>query len=235
MKPRVAYILPNLFTVMSIFIGIVSITKASQEKFTLAAWLIFLALLFDGLDGRVARATGTTSRFGAELDSLADIVSFGVAPALLLYFFAGDEYGKFGLLVSALFVIFGALRLARFNSTLQMGDPNVFVGLPIPMAAVSVSVGVLFVQSYQLSHDYSFLLLVTSLAFAILMVSHIRYPAFKTISLNEKFFYRYLVILSIVASLVFLFRVEGLAILILSYICFGPIRAIYHLTAKKFH
>lgn len=235
MKPRIAYILPNLFTVMSIFIGIVSIIKASQERFTLAAWLIFLALLFDGLDGRVARATGTTSRFGAELDSLADVVSFGVAPALLLYFFIGDEHGRLGLLISALFVIFGALRLARFNSTLQTGDSNVFVGLPIPMAAITLAIGVLFVQSYKLSYDFKIVLLGFALLVGILMVSHIRYPSFKTIHLKEQLFYRYLVLLSIVASLVFLFRIEGLAILIIAYILYGPFRAAYHIATKRRH
>ncbi len=96
------YILPNLFTAASIFTAVIAIVSAIQGHVEKSAWLIFLSLLFDGLDGRVARLTHTTSRFGIEFDSLADIVAFGVAPALLLYCFIGQEYGRFGILVMAL-------------------------------------------------------------------------------------------------------------------------------------
>jgi CDP-diacylglycerol--serine O-phosphatidyltransferase len=103
--------------------------EASKGHFVLASWLILLALVFDGLDGRIARMTDTTSHFGVEFDSLADIISFGIAPAMLLYFFIGQEFGRFGILVSALYVIFGAIRLARFNISTAKTDPNVFLSL----------------------------------------------------------------------------------------------------------
>ena len=122
-KYNLIYILPNLFTASSIFVGVISVVKASQGNFVDASWLILLALVFDGLDGRVARMTNTTSKFGAEFDSLADIISFGIAPAMLLYFFVGHEFGRFGILVSALYVIFGAIRLARFNISTAKTDP----------------------------------------------------------------------------------------------------------------
>jgi len=112
---------------------------ATAGHFQQAAWLIFLALIFDGLDGRVARLTNSCSKFGVEFDSLADIVSFGVAPAMLLYLFAGEEFGRFGVVVTALYVIFGAIRLARFNVMSASTEPSVFIGVPIPTAAVFIA------------------------------------------------------------------------------------------------
>ena len=123
-RPNLLYVLPNLFTASSIFVGVISIVEASKDHFVLASWLILLALIFDGLDGRIARMTNTTSQFGVEFDSLADIISFGIAPAMILYFFVGDEFGRFGILVSALYVIFGAIRLARFNISTAKTDPQ---------------------------------------------------------------------------------------------------------------
>jgi CDP-diacylglycerol--serine O-phosphatidyltransferase len=137
---------------------VISIVEASKGNFVLASWLILLALIFDGLDGRVARMTNTTSQFGVEFDSLADIISFGIAPAMLLYFFIGHEFGRFGILVSALYVIFGAIRLARFNISTAKTDPNVFIGLPIPTAAVFVSMWILLFYKYTLE-NYSIILL----------------------------------------------------------------------------
>ena len=122
-RSNLLYVLPNLFTASSIFVGVISIVEASQSHFVLASWLILLALIFDGLDGRIARMTNTTSQFGVEFDSLADIISFGIAPAMILYFFVGHEFGRFGILVSALYVIFGAIRLARFNISTAKTDP----------------------------------------------------------------------------------------------------------------
>lgn len=157
-KSNLIYILPNLFTASSIFVGVISIVEASQNNFILASWLILLALVFDGLDGRVARVTNTTSQFGVEFDSLADIISFGIAPAMLLYFYIGHNFGRFGILVSALYVIFGAIRLARFNISTAKTDPNVFIGLPIPTAAVFISMWILLFYKYTLQ-NYALILL----------------------------------------------------------------------------
>jgi CDP-diacylglycerol--serine O-phosphatidyltransferase len=117
MKIKLAYILPNFFTALSAFFGVMSIIASSQNKFEKAFIYIILSLIADGLDGRVARLTNTTSKFGVEFDSLADIVAFGVAPAMMLFFAIGNNYGRVGALVSGLFVVFGAIRLARFNVT----------------------------------------------------------------------------------------------------------------------
>lgn len=233
MKPnKIAFLLPNFFTATSIFLGMLSIINASNGEFETSAWLIMVATIFDGLDGRIARLTNTMSSFGAEFDSLADIVAFGVAPAMLLFFYTGHDYGRFGFLVTALFVIFGAIRLARFNSASQNKEPSVFIGLPIPAAASAVTMGILFLSKYKLTNlDIIFLIVV--LVISILMVSHIRYPSLKKMDVNNTFFYKTLIILTIIFSIIYIYSIEGLAIVILGYIMFGPIRAIYYLIKSK--
>jgi len=223
---RLVYVLPNLFTAASIFTGILSIIKASQDKFVVAAWLIFLSLVFDGLDGRVARLTRTTSRFGVEFDSLADMIAFGVAPALLIYFQIGHSFGRFGILVSALYVIFGAIRLARFNVTHSLNDPNVFIGVPIPTAAVFVASTSLLLIEYPSLRILEGAILLLTLFVALLMVSNIRYPSFKQVDLHRPLLLKTLVLLTLLASLLYLYPAEGFAAIILGYILYGPIRAL---------
>lgn len=228
------YILPNLFTASSIFVGVISMVEASKGNIILASWLILLALVFDGLDGRVARMTNTTSQFGVEFDSLADIISFGIAPAMLLYFFIGNEFERFGILVSALYVIFGAIRLARFNISTAKTDPNVFIGLPIPTAAIFVSMWILLFHKYSLE-DYGIVLLFLTLGIAVLMVSNFRYPSFKKVSLDKPMVFKTMIILMMTASLLYLFSAEGFAIVILGYTLYGPLRALYALNLRKIH
>lgn len=231
-KANLIYILPNLFTASSIFVGVISIVEASKGNFILASWLILLALIFDGLDGRVARMTNTTSQFGVEFDSLADVISFGIAPAMLLYFFVGNEFGRFGILVSALYVIFGAIRLARFNISTTKTDPNVFIGLPIPTAAVFVSMWILLFNKYNLQ-NYAVTLLILALGVAVLMVSNFRYPSFKKVQLDRPMVFKTMILLVIIASLLYLYSAEGLAIVILGYTLYGPLRALRNLSMRK--
>ena len=231
-NPNLIYILPNLFTASSSFVGVISIVEASKENFVLSSWLILLALIFDGLDGRIARMTNTTSQFGVEFDSLADIISFGIAPAMLLYFFIGNEFGRFGILVSALYVIFGAIRLARFNISTAKTDPNIFIGLPIPTAAIFVSMWILLFHKYTLEH-YGILLLILTLGIAILMVSNFRYPSFKTIQLDKPMVFKTMIILMLTASLLYLFSAEGFAVIILGYALYGPLRALRAMNLRK--
>lgn len=220
---QLIYILPNLFTAAGIFSGVMSLIMSSAGKFEQAAWLILLALVFDGLDGRVARLTKTTSKFGLEFDSLADIVSFGVAPAMLLYQYCGDEFGRFGMVVSGLYVVFGAIRLARFNVTTMNIEPSVFIGVPIPTAAVFISILILLFEKYVLTL-YTPLLL-ASLFVSVLMVSNIRYPSFKKIDLEKSSFIKVLVALVVTASLIFIYPVESLSLFIGGYLLFGFFRA----------
>src|SRR5258707_2003519 len=145
-RPRVnlrklMFVLPNLFTVSSIFCGVYSITLAAGEStgdnFYRAAVAIFFGSFFDAFDGRVARLTRTQSEFGVELDSLADVISFGVAPAILVYKWALAGMGITGIIIASIYAACGAIRLARFNglSHPESGSPRYFVGLPIPLAA----------------------------------------------------------------------------------------------------
>ena len=231
-KSNLIYILPNLFTASSIFVGVISIVEASKGNFVLASWLILLALIFDGLDGRVARMTNTTSQFGVEFDSLADIISFGIAPAMILYFFIGQVFGRFGILVSALYVIFGAIRLARFNISTAKTDPNVFIGLPIPTAAVFVSMWILLFNKYNLQ-DYSIVLLFLALGVAVLMVSNFRYPSFKKVELDKPMVFKTMIMLMLIASMIYLYSAEGFAIVILAYTLYGPLRALRTLNLRK--
>ena len=231
-KSNLIYILPNLFTASSIFVGVISIAEASKGNFVLASWLILLALIFDGLDGRVARMTNTTSQFGVEFDSLADIISFGIAPAMILYFFTGHEFGRFGILVSALYVIFGAIRLARFNISTAKTDPNVFIGLPIPIAAVFVSMWILLFNKYELQ-DYAPALLILALGVTVLMVSNFRYPSFKKVELDKPMVFKTMIMLMLTASLLYLYSSEGFAVVILAYTLYGPLRALRTLSIRK--
>lgn len=230
--PPIAYLLPNLFTAASIFTGFYAIALALEGSFESAAWFIFLALIFDGLDGRVARMTNTASHFGVEFDSLADIVAFGVAPALLLYLYIGESYGRIGIMVSALFIIFGAVRLARFNVTTSRIEPSVFIGLPIPTAAIMISIAILVIERYEEFVPFKVFILPLALVLAILMVSNIRYPSFKKMNFKTFHFIRFLIGLIVVAMGVFIYPIEGMAILAAGYLFYGPLRASFYLLRR---
>ncbi|MBN2870726.1 MAG: CDP-diacylglycerol--serine O-phosphatidyltransferase [Campylobacterales bacterium] len=227
-----AYLLPNFFTAASIFTGFYAVSLALHHDFTAAAWFVFLALVFDGLDGRVARLTNTASHFGVEFDSLADIVAFGVAPALLMYLYVGEGYGRIGIVVSALFIIFGAVRLARFNVMTSRIEPSVFIGLPIPTAAIMISLSVLLLERYPQVHEWKGMLLPLGVVLAVLMVSNIRYPSFKKINFKTFYLLRFLVAAIGVAMGVFLYPIEGMALLGAGYLLYGPLRALFYLARR---
>ena len=232
-KRSVVYILPNIFTASSIFAGVVSIINSINGEFTVASWLIVLALVFDGLDGRVARLTNTCSHFGVEFDSLADLIAFGVAPAILLYMYAGNEFGRFGIVTASLFVIFGAIRLARFNVMTAQTEPSVFIGVPIPTAAVFISILVLLFQKYGFLHQLLYLLPIASIVVSLLMVSNIRYPSFKKINLSKHNTLRLFILLLCLALGVFVYPIEGFALIVTFYIFYGLIRATLYLRRRK--
>lgn len=226
-KPaNIVYILPNFFTAASIFSGVFSMISSVNGQFNQAAWLIMLSLIFDGLDGRIARLTNTCSRFGVEFDSLADIVAFGVAPALLMYLFVGYEFERFGVVTSALFVMFGAIRLARFNVMTTKIEPSVFIGVPIPTAAVVISLLVLLFNKYSLHDDFGVIIIVISIFVSLLMVSNIRYPSFKKVDYTPKHVMKLFVSILVVALIIFMFPIEGFSLLFLMYILYGPYRAL---------
>lgn len=185
-RRRWLYILPNAFTVSSIFCGFYSITlsagEATSEHLYKAALAVFFAIFFDGFDGRVARLTNTASDFGVQLDSLADVISFGVAPALLVYKWALAPFGLLGMAIACTFACCGALRLARFNVLAQSGEGSnrFFVGLPIPLAAgmiVSLVIAHERVLGGEVQGNGAIAALVLVLSY--LMVSNVRYRTFK--------------------------------------------------------
>lgn len=182
---RGVYVLPALFTVGNVFCGYLSMDAAVRGRFDWAAMLIFAAAILDGLDGRVARWAGATSAFGEQLDSLADVVSFGVAPAFLVYRWGLIDFGRAGLLVSFLFVVCGACRLARFNVQIHVVDKRYFVGLPIPSAAGALC-GLIWVLSDAPRYEVKAAFLGVTAVLSWLMVSTFRYRSFKDIDLKSR-------------------------------------------------
>jgi CDP-diacylglycerol--serine O-phosphatidyltransferase len=201
-----------------------SIIASSQGKFEKAFIYIVLSLIADGLDGRVARLTNTTSKFGVEFDSLADIIAFGAAPAMMLFFAIGEHYGRFGALVSGLYVVLGAIRLARFNVTTAENDPRYFIGLPIPTAAVVLGSWIMLDISYKSGFDV--LILIGTLFLSFLMVSNFRYPSFKKLDLNKNIALKVLILIIIGASFIYLYPLEAIAMILTFYTFYGFYRGI---------
>jgi len=186
LKRRGIYILPNLFTTAALFAGFFAIVQAIQGDFEHAAMAIFIAMVLDGLDGRVARLTHTQSAFGAEYDSLSDMVSFGVAPALVMYEWALHDMGRLGWIAAFIYCAGAALRLARFNTTLEVMDKRFFQGMPSPAAAALVSglVWVMIVSGIPGS-EVRWLACGLTIFAGVTMVSNIRYYSFKDINLRK--------------------------------------------------
>lgn len=186
-KPRGIYLLPNLLTTAGLFSGFYAVVMSMNGKFEHAAVAIFVAMIFDGLDGRVARITNTQSAFGAEYDSMADMVSFGVAPAIVAYNFAMTDIGKVGWLAAFMYVAGAALRLARFNTQLETADKNYFQGLASPAAAALVAGIVWLCIDYDINgNDFSILVAIITGLSGILMVSNFKYNSFKGVDWHGK-------------------------------------------------
>ena len=186
-KRKGIYLLPNLLTTAGLFSGFFAVVSSMTGRFEAAAVAIFVAMVFDGLDGRVARMTNTQSDFGAEYDSMADMVSFGMAPALVAYNWGLTELGKFGWLAAFVYVAGAALRLARFNTQVGIADKRFFQGLASPAAAAVVA-GLVWVgvEYDAVGTDYGIVVaLVTGFA-GLLMVSNFKYNSFKELNWHGK-------------------------------------------------
>ena len=185
-RRRGIYLLPNLFTTAALFAGFYAIVQAMNANFDQAAVAIFVAMVLDGLDGRVARMTRTQSAFGAEFDSLADMVSFGAAPALVIYEWALRDLGKLGWIAAFVYVAGAALRLARFNTLLEVADKRWFQGLPSPSAAALVAGFVWIIDDLAYDPaDLRWLAWAVTLFAGLTMVSNLKYYSFKTINLKR--------------------------------------------------
>ena len=186
LRRRGIYLLPNLLTTAALFAGFFSIVQAMNGRFEYAAVAIFIAMVLDGLDGRVARMTHTQSEFGAEYDSLSDMVSFGVAPSLLMYEWAFRDLGKWGWFAAFIYCAGTALRLARFNTAVETTDKGYFQGLPSPAAAALCAGFVWVMQDNNFSGQELRWYAVALTVFAGLsMVSSLRFYSFKTINLRK--------------------------------------------------
>jgi len=185
-RRRGIYLLPNLFTTAALFAGFSAIVQAMNLRFDQAAVLIFVAMVLDGLDGRVARLTRTQSAFGAEYDSLADMVGFGAAPALIVYEWALKGMGKLGWIAAFVYVAGAALRLARFNVMLDVADKRWFTGIPSPAAAALVAGFVWIVDDYNIDPaGLRWWAWAVTVFAGLTMVSNVKYYSFKTINLRK--------------------------------------------------
>ena len=222
-RRRGIYLLPNLFTTGALFSGFYAITSAIGGRYETAVIAIFVAMILDGLDGRVARLTNTESEFGMHYDSLSDMVSFGAAPALVMYLWTFVEFGKLGLFAAFVHMAGGALRLARFNAQVGTADRRYFQGLPSP-AAAAILAGFIW-MSVEHGYDMStvkYPALVLTICTGLLMVSNFRYSSFKEIDLRGKV--PFFVAISVMLGIAFIMaKPETLLFLIfLTYAISGP-------------
>ena len=231
---RVVVVVPSAFTLGNLFFGFWSIVSAYNGNYVWAGWFIVFAGILDTLDGRVARASNTGSRFGAELDSLVDVISFGVAPALLMYFLEFSTAGRFAWIICFLYVVAAAVRLARFNVIAQQGGKSSawFTGLPSPSAGMTLAVYYAFSQTEWYGRSLSYLdlqhqgLVFLVILSAVLMVSNVKYPRWPAAGFGSPARLRgsaiYLIVLigAITVPDIFLFPLG------LTYMAFGLVRAV---------
>ncbi len=233
-RGRGIYLLPNLFTTAALFAGFYAIVAAMKGHFEPAAIAIFVAMVMDGLDGRVARLTNTQSEFGVQYDSLADMVSFGLAPALVIYQWALSGLGKPGWLASFVFAACAALRLARFNTQVGIVDKRYFQGLASP-AAAAVIAGLVWVGA---EHQFdgaeiSAVVFVLTILIGLLMVSNVRYHSFKDFDLKGKVPFVAAVVVILVFAVIFIKPPEVLFGLALIYATSGPVLTLVQLRRRR--
>ncbi len=224
-RRRGIYLLPNLFTTAALFAGFYSIVAAMNERFGSAAICIFIAMVLDGMDGRIARLTNTQTDFGLQYDSLSDMVSFGLAPALIVYQWSLFEFEKLGWLAAFVYAAAAALRLARFNTQANSADKRFFQGLPSPAAAAMIAGMVWLADSYGFANGIKLVIFAfpVTVAAALLMVSNIRFHSLKQIDLKGKV--PFMAVLIVVLVFVFI-AVEPplvLFILVSLYVLSGPV------------
>jgi len=235
---RGIYLLPSILTTFGMFAGFYSIIASINDDFTLAAISIMIAMMWDALDGRVARLTNTQSDFGAQYDSLADLVSFGVAPALLVYEWSLSDLGRIGWLAAFIFLACAALRLARFNTQVGISDKRYFQGLPSP-AAAGVIASMIWLKFWKFEYfDFGIVSLSyyvgvsITIVCALLMVSNVRYYSFKELD-SKKASFRFL--LAIVLSLIVLLSKPNIFLFtgFFLYMLSGPFITINGLNKKR--
>jgi len=233
-RRRGIYLLPNLFTTACLFSGFFAILTSMKGGFEAAAVALFVAMIMDGLDGRVARLTNTQSAFGAEYDSLADMVAFGLAPALVVYQWALSDMGKLGWLAAFIYTACTALRLARFNTQIGVADKRYFQGLPSPSAAAIVASGVWLGVDYDIAGaELGGLASVLTAAVGLLMVSNFRYHSFKEIDFRGRVSFIVAVVVMLLFSVIFFQPPLVLFLCFLVYAVSGPVLTLFHLRKRR--
>lgn len=233
-KRKGIFVLPNLFTSASLFGGFYAIIAAIHGRYEAAAIAIIISCVFDGLDGRIARFTRTASAFGNEYDSLSDLVAFGVAPAILAYLWALEPFGRLGWLAAFMYVICGALRLARFNVQKDSVDAKFFNGLPIPAAACSIASLVLFTSALGgIAGSKPIIIIVMIYLLSFLMVSTVNYPSFKEVNIRHRKPFNVLVSIILIFTVIAYKPQVMLFIIIFSYVLSGPVVTFYRLHRKR--
>ncbi len=230
---RAVYILPNLFTTANIAAGFYSILRAYDGHFLSAAWIIILAVLFDNLDGKVARLTHTESQFGVEYDSLSDLISFGIAPSFLMYSFVLKDFGRLGIIAAFLFLLTGTLRLARFN--IQTNHKDSFIGLPIPGGAATVASMVLISMHFNLNYEkYNYIFLIATYTLSFLMISTLKYKSLKDASTHKRISIRTFALIILTLSLIIFKPYIFVPLISFSYAILGPTESLYKIFKRNF-
>ncbi|MBT8428345.1 MAG: CDP-diacylglycerol--serine O-phosphatidyltransferase [Gammaproteobacteria bacterium] len=233
-RGRGIYLLPNLFTTAALFAGFYAVLAAMNGQFEKAAIAIFLAMILDGLDGRVARMTNTQTPFGAEYDSLSDMVAFGLAPSLVMYEWSLSSLGKLGWMAAFIYTAGAALRLARFNSRLDTADKRFFTGLPSPSAAAILAGFVwVAVDNALPGQDMAWLALVLTAGAGLLMVSNILFHSFKQIDFKGKVPFFGIVAVMLAFAVILSEPALVLFVLFLAYTVSGPVLALNRLAKRR--
>ncbi|MEH6470281.1 MAG: CDP-diacylglycerol--serine O-phosphatidyltransferase [Halopseudomonas sp.] len=233
-RSRGIYLLPNLFTSAALFSGFYAIIAGMNGSFEKAAIAIFVSMVLDGLDGRVARMTNTQSEFGAQYDSLADMVSFGVAPALVAFTWALHDVGKIGWCAAFIFVAGAALRLARFNTQIGSVDKRFFIGLASPAAAGIVAGMVWVGTQFEIDAEHYALVIALVVALSgVLMVSNFYYHSFKDVDFKGKVPFVVLLGVVVLIAVISLDPATLLWLIFIVYGCSGPVQALLRYRKKK--
>jgi CDP-diacylglycerol---serine O-phosphatidyltransferase len=233
-RPRGIYLLPNLFTTAALFAGFYAVLAATQGRFEASSIAIFVAMLLDGFDGRVARMTHTQTAFGAEYDSLSDMVAFGVAPALVAYHWSLGGLGKVGWLAAFIYCAAAALRLARFNTQVGTADKRFFQGLPSPSAAAIIAGGVWIGADQGLNPSYvSWLAAFLTAGAGLLMVSNFRYFSFKQLDVHGRVSFLLAVVAMLAIALILIHPPVVLFLGFLAYAVSGPAWTLLRLRERR--
>lgn len=232
-RRRGIYLLPNLFTTASLFSGFYAIVSAANGMFANAAIAIFVSMVLDGLDGRVARMTNTQSKFGEEYDSLADMVAFGVAPGLVAFFWSLNNLGQVGWAITFIYVAGAALRLARFNTQIGSVDKKFFVGLPSPSAAAVVAGLVWCFHEYDPVSWLTALTIIIVGGSGVLMVSNVLYNSFKDLDLKGRVPFAAILLVVLAFAVIALDPGTVLFTAFLIYVLSGPVRSLFRRGRKQ--